>query len=378
MKIAHVIATFPPHFGGMGQVAFEEAILLAGAGHEVTVFTLRYPDQTYPEDQKLPFKVIRLKPFVKAGDAGFAPQLFWQLLGFDLVHLHYPFYGSAHLVYLAAKIFGFKYIVTYHMDAVTKGGKKIAQWLADLVWARAILRGARQVIAVDRDYFDASRYGRAVRSERVVELWNGVWTEIFKPGDKNLAVLKLQKFSGKKILLFIGNPLPLKRLDLILQAMKIISDPELVLIAVGEGYSLPVYQKLADQLGLSAQVEFVRGVQFLPTLAEYCRAADATVVPSDSESFSLVAIGSLACGRPVIGSNIVGLRGRLEQGVDSFLFSPGSAGDLADKIVKFFALSAEQRQTMGERGRQKVLRDYTWENHLQKLEQIYNQATHEV
>ena len=103
MKIAHVVSTFPPQVGGMGQVALEEAQRLAKMGHEVTVFALGYAGTKY-HDQDFPFKVVRLWTPFKYGDAGFAPQLFFKLKKFDVTHLHYPFYGSAQCVWWAKKL----------------------------------------------------------------------------------------------------------------------------------------------------------------------------------------------------------------------------------------------------------------------------------
>lgn len=91
MKIAEVVATFPPSIGGMGEVCFNESEELAKRGHEVTVFTLRHFKKKEYTNEKFPFKVVRVRPFLKAGDAGLVPGIFFKLRGFDYIHLHYPF-----------------------------------------------------------------------------------------------------------------------------------------------------------------------------------------------------------------------------------------------------------------------------------------------
>ena len=99
MKIAHVICTFPPYKGGMGNVAYEQAKELANLGHEVTVFTPSYSK----EKQDFNFNVVRLKSLIKFGNAAFLPQLIYRLRKFDVVQLHHPFFGATEIVWLAKK-----------------------------------------------------------------------------------------------------------------------------------------------------------------------------------------------------------------------------------------------------------------------------------
>src|SRR3989339_895621 len=101
MRIAHIVSTFPPRIGGMGVVCFQEAKRLAESGNQVTVFTMRYNEA---DEHSSLFRIKRLKPWIKKGDGGWVPQLLFNLRNFDILHLHYPFYVSAHCV-LLAKLF---------------------------------------------------------------------------------------------------------------------------------------------------------------------------------------------------------------------------------------------------------------------------------
>lgn len=93
VKVAEVIATFPPHHGGMGYVCFHNSLELARRGHEVTVFTLEHGRLSYDSDPK-DFRIVRLPTPLLYGDGGPVPQLYAKLKGFDIVHLHYPFFGG--------------------------------------------------------------------------------------------------------------------------------------------------------------------------------------------------------------------------------------------------------------------------------------------
>src|SRR3989339_1790882 len=144
MKIAHVISTFPPHIGGMGEIAFQELKRLIKKGIQAEVFTLKYKKTDYSGDNEFGLKINRLKPVIKYGDAGFIPSLFLKLKKFDLVHLHYPFYGSASCVWWSKILYKQKYILTYHMDAQNTGLKKILQKMGNFFWTSKILKGAEK------------------------------------------------------------------------------------------------------------------------------------------------------------------------------------------------------------------------------------------
>lgn len=372
MKIAHVISTFPPKLGGMGQVCREEAVRAALSGHAVTVFTLRYPKLDYGQDKNLPFRVVRLRG-LRWGDAGWSPFLLPALRGFDAVHLHYPFYGSAQCVFWAHKLFGVKYVITYHMDARPFGvWRRAAQVVFDFIWARPVLRNAEKIITVDKAHWEHVRFGQDIPAEKIVEIPNGVDGDIFAPRAVSLAELNLQKFAGKKFLLFVGNPIKTKRLDLLLAAFKNLADPDVVLLlAVGGGYFLEDYRQMAQNLAINDRVVFIENCDDKARLAAYYNLASATVVPSDDESFSLVAAESLACGTPVVASDIPVLSARIVHGRDGLLFKAGDEGALTAVLRQVLLLPEAERAAMGQNGRAKILSQYLWKHHWEKLQKVY-------
>ncbi len=370
MKIAHVIATFPPHIGGMGNVAFHECNELVQHGHQVTVFTLHY-GSLENHDDALPFKVVRLKPFIRAGDAGWIPQLFNRLKNFDLVHLHYPFYGGAEWIWLAHKLYNQKYLVTYHMEAHPRGVvKRLIHFFYNLFLTKIILRGAKKILVVDKDYFFKNPHGGVVPFQNIIELPNAVNTNVFQPRAVTVNDCGWLEWENKKIVLFVGNLMPVKRLDLLLQTFSQLKD-DVVLVVVGGGYEEAKYKKMVVDLELGSRVKFVGRCFDQIQLARYYNIATAVVVPSDAESFSLVVVEALSSGCPVVASDIPGIRSRIVDGRDGYLFQSGSSNDLKEKLEKVLLLSPEQRNAMGERGRAKMKAAYGIEEHIKKLEEIY-------
>lgn len=364
MKIAHVVSTFAPHVGGMGAVCYNEVQRLAESGHDVTVFTLKYPGAVY-DDTKFPFKVVRLRPLVRLGDAGLVPQILNYLKGFDLVHLHYPFYGGAEWLCFSEV----PMVITYHMDAQTGGLKAAIGKIYDWFWPKILFAQARKIIAVDTEHFKNTKFGKAF-SDKTVEIQNGVDTDVFNPHSVDLEKLGLAGFEGKKIFLFVGNPLPVKRLDLFLSAVKSLNDNNSALVVVGGGYELDKYKKLAGDFNIK-NVSFAGQCNDQQKLSDYYNAATCVVVPSDYESFSLVAAEAMACGVPVVASNIPGLVGRVNHGVNGLLFEKGSVESLVGALKQIMAMSAEERKAMGEKGRVEMENKYSWKQHMEKLIKAY-------
>ncbi|MBU4256922.1 glycosyltransferase, partial [Patescibacteria group bacterium] len=166
MKIAHIVCTFPPYKGGMGNSVFQFVKVLAERNHDVAVFTPNYSGLAREEKSKEGFKIIRLTPWLKYGNGAFLPQLLWKLkgprsksgAGFDIVHLHYPFFGGAEAVWLAKILYGaeFKLVVHYHMDAVIRSlPQKIFSWPSRLI-RDSLFKKAEAVTCASLDYIKHS------------------------------------------------------------------------------------------------------------------------------------------------------------------------------------------------------------------------------
>lgn len=368
MKIAHIVSTFPPQIGGMGMVCADEAEALAKQGHEVTVFTLKYPHllDLAEFDKKFSFKVFRLRPLIKFGDAGLVPQIISRLKGFDLAHLHYPFYGGAEwLAFTKVPL-----IISYHMDAQTTGLKKLAQKLYDGFWPKILFAKAKKIISVDGVHSMPLKFYEEIK-KKLVEISNGVDTEIFKPRSVTAGELNLPELADKKIILFCGNTLPVKRLDLLLAAIKILHDDSVALLVVGDGYHLEKYRQMARNLGISKQTHFVGHCGDRQKIARYYNLAACLALPSDYESFSLVAVEAMASGLPVVASDIDAIKSKITDGQEGFLFRRGSVQELAAALKKILNMSPAERQTMGEKARQKAEAGYSWQKHIDGLLGVY-------
>jgi N-acetyl-alpha-D-glucosaminyl L-malate synthase BshA len=108
-----------------------------------------------------------------------------------------------------------------------------------------------------------------------------------------------------KVLMHISNFRPVKRVrDVVQTFARVRKALPSVLVFVGDGPERPAAEELVADLGLSRDVRFLGKVD---AVADLLRCADLFLLPSESESFGLAALEAMACGVPVVGTNVGGL-----------------------------------------------------------------------
>lgn len=370
MRVAEIVSTYPPLHGGMGYVCHHNARLLAQRGHDVTVFTL---DHGVPQGwvDSPGFGVVRLRATLLHGDGGVVPSLFRRVSGYDAIHLHYPFYGGGEYVWLASVLRGQRYLLTYHMDVHgTTPFKRAAIGLYEPLLGRRILRGAFRVGAVSRAHIESSRAAGVVPLERIVEIPNGVDTERFQPRTRDPELVERYGLAGKTVALFVGNLQPFKRLDLLIEAIAAIDNPDLVLMVVGGGYGENRYKAQVRDLGIGHRVVFAGPKKPEEDLPAHYALGDFLVLPSThSESFGLVVLEAMASGKPVVVSSLPGPAALVEEARDGLIARAGDLRDLIDKIRELVS-NRERREAMGEKAREKVLAKYRWDQIGKTLEAV--------
>ncbi len=370
MKVAHIVSTFYPHLGGMGEVCLLESEFLTKKGVEVEVFSLFYPGTIYA-DEKFVFKVNRIKSILKFGDAGWLPSFEEKLRGFDVVHFHFPFYGAERAVIKAKKEFGFKLILTYHMDAQVKWFKKIGKNILDFFYGKKLFEIADKVLYIDEERWRSFKFYNEIIKLKSAYLPNAIDTSIFKIKEATFEEVGLEKYAENKIALFVGNLLPVKNLEVLFKAMPGV-DKKTVLLIVGGGYKEKKYKKTVKEMGLQDRIIFYGPVKDKEKLVKIYNLSSVVCVPSFYESFSLSAVEALACGVPVIGSNIPGIRGRIINGVDGILLTENTPYSWQDAINSVVGYNQEQREIIRKKAVEKIKINYNIEKHAEKLLEIYN------
>ncbi|HEX5415936.1 MAG TPA: glycosyltransferase family 4 protein [Chloroflexota bacterium] len=377
MRVAHVTATFPPYLGGTGNVCYHNARELARRGHEVTVFTAG--DRRADSADAAEFAVRRLPVAFRVGNAPCLPSLIG-LGRFDVVHVHYPFYFGAELVFLRSFVGSLPYVVTYHQDVHLPGSLGTLDKVHHAALGQWVLRRARMVLATSWDYARASRLRGVMRARAalVSELPNGVDPPRVRPDVDGRGLRgRYGLADDAPVILFVGaldRPHYFKGIPPLLAAFARLTDPRTRLLVVGDGDLRAGYQEEAARLGLGARVIFPGRVSDVELPAHYAL-ADLLVLPSTTlgEAFGVVLLEAMASGKPVIASNLPGVRSVVADGEDGLLARPGDSDDLAANLRALLGDPA-RRRAMGERGRAKVEARYSWQRVGEQLEEIYEQV----
>ncbi|MBO9370914.1 MAG: glycosyltransferase family 4 protein [Chloroflexi bacterium] len=375
MRIAHITATFPPYYAGTGLVCCYQAQGLARLGHSVTVFTAAGPVGDVPPPEGV--TVRRLPALFRMGNAPFLPGLL-ALRDFDILHLHYPFIFGAEMVRLVSALRRIPYVLTHHNDLIGDGARRYLFDLYTAVCAPFVFRGARKYLVVSRDHAASCRMAPLFRCPSdVIEVPNGVDTDHFHPDVDGREVRRRYGIpEALRLVLFVGSldrAHHFKGAGYLLRAFARMGDERAGLMLVGDGDLKPSLVALAKTLGIARRVWFVGTVPHRDLPPCYA-ASDLVVLPSfPPESFGMVLIEAMACGRPVLAHSIPGVRSVVRDGEDGLLARPGDMNDLVEKMRALLE-DPQRRAQMGRQGRARVEAEYAWPRIIPRLVQAYQEA----
>lgn len=300
--IVHVVAYYPPHIGGMEQVAQVAADALAKDGYPVRVLTSTQSGRAagITRGTDVP-EVISLRSFEFA-HTPIAPGLLWHLMSLprhSIIHLHLSQAYYPELVLLASQVRRIPYIAHFHLDVPASGiFGRIFLWYKSIFW-KLVLQGARQVITCSESqkHVVIEKYG--VSPNNVTIIANAVAPEFFS--DKARVPLV-----GVFRLLYVGRLASQKRVERILSALPLAKAPVRLTI-VGDGEERIRLETQAKEMGLS-MVTFV-GAKTAFEIQSLQSQHDLFVISSDCEGGTpIVVLEAMAAGLPVIGTNVSGIR----------------------------------------------------------------------
>jgi len=381
MKVAHLVCNFPPYKGGQGNVCLAQVKELVKSGHRVSVYTLLDRKSGVSEVWGPEFLVKRFQPVFRYGNAGFIPGISRGLRDFDVIHLHWPFLGGAEallLWYLFRK--RPPLVVQYHMDLVAPGLRGLLFKLNSFLFIPLVVKLADKILVSSQDYLehsDLSKYWRRNRDKFVISPFGVDQRRFFPQGKRKELMDKYGLKKEHKIMLSVGvldKAHYFKGTGLLIRALAGLKDrmPDLMLLLVGDGDLRSDYENLADDLGIKDRVVFCGrvGDEELP---DYYNLADVFVFPSSgrSEAFGLVSLEAMACAKPIIVSDLPGVR--TLTGNNGLKVKVNDISDLRDKIVSIF-VDPERMETMGDDGLRKVRGKYYWPFIVREIEKIYVQA----
>ena len=216
---------------------------------------------------------------------------------------------------------------------------------------------------------------------KLITIPPGVDTSHFYPIPPDEAKMAIGIKPDVRMILFVGRIEPLKGLDTLIRAMSCLKlnhpdHPVHLAIIGGEPDASPQQmsaemarlQKLCDELALDQTVIFL-GKRGQDTLPYYYSAAEMLVMPSHYESFGMVALEAMACGTPVIASEVGGLGFLVQNGETGYTIPNGEPGVLNDKL-SILLDDANLRDAMGKRATE-YAQSYTWDKIAAQIVGVY-------
>jgi D-inositol-3-phosphate glycosyltransferase len=367
---------------------------LAEAGHQVDVLTRRDarrlpatvdvrpglrvrhidagPPQPLPKESLLPL-------MSEFGDR--AIRLCEGAGAYDVVHANFFMSG---LVGLELKQrFGTPLVMTFHALGLVR---RLHQGAADgfpeerMDIERRLVREADRIIAeCPQDQHDLQAlYGADPRRLSMVPC--GVDLGEFSPGSKTVARRKLGLPPNDFIVLQLGRMVPRKGVDNVIRALAMMDRQRSVRLCVvgGNGVdpddgSTPEIMRLRDiatACGIPDQVCFM-GQRQRDALRAWYRAADVFVSTPWYEPFGITPLEAMACGVPVIGSDVGGIRFSVDDGVTGFLVPPHDPAALAERLERLRDHPA-LAEAMGRAGVLRMRSTFTWKQVADQLTAVYH------
>lgn len=363
MKVLHVYKDYYPVLGGIENHIKMLAERLVQRGLDIQVLvTNTGPRTSIEEIRGVP--VIKVACPLRVSGAPISPELYaWiRRLRPDIAHLHFPNpTGELGQLLLGRSQ---KVLLTYHSDIVRQ--KHLLRLYKPFLWK--VLARADRIIATSPNYVASSPYlSRFAQKCVVVPL--GVETRRFQCVDRQRVEVIRQRY-GSPLVLFVGQLRYYKGLQYLLEAL---SHTEPRLLIVGAGPMETKLRALADDRGLTERAVFVGRVPDAD-LPAYYHACDLFVLPAShrSEAFGLVQLEAMACGKPVIctelgtGTSFVNVDGQT-----GLVVPPRNPEALAAAINSLLA-DEPMRRRMGQRANERA-KQFSAKAMIEKTMDLYNE-----
>jgi D-inositol-3-phosphate glycosyltransferase len=389
--------------GGMNVYVRDLTRKLGALGVHVDVFT-RSQDEHVPHvlhDLGYGNRVVHIKsgpevPLPKQALYSFLPEFFTGIdefthvkdLEYDLIHSHYWLSGLAAIE--LKRVWGLPFVHMFHTLGVMK--QRVAQPGEEiegdyrLEGEKRVLEEADRIIAPTPAEIAQLQWLYQSDTTKITIIPPGVDLSRFYPIPADEAKEVIGVPPCDRMLLYVGRIEPLKGIDTLIEALAYMrhdlgfDEFTFCLTVVGGDPDLdsedmrPEMSRLKDMCrnyGLDDLVTFI-GKRDQDTLPYYYSAAEAVVVPSHYESFGMVALEAMACGRPVVASQVGGLAYLVQDSVTGYTVPTSDVQALADRLLKLLK-DPDLRDRLGRQAAQ-VASDFSWDNIANKILNLYREV----
>lgn len=381
--------------GGQNVYVGQLAKHLAAIGYDVDVFTRRdsehLPEKVewhygiriihVPAGPPVPLPKECLLPYM-AEFTAFVLDWCRRYVSYDLIHAN--FWMSALVAADIKQTLGIPFIVTFHaLGRVRRLYQGKADQFPDERFAveDRVVQEADHIIAeCPQDREDLLRLYQA-NPDRISIIPCGFDAAEFWSINKTHARLTLGLSADDFVILQLGRMVPRKGIDTVIRAfaelLKRQPAPARLLIVGGEA-ELPDPQltpeigrlnAIAQELGVAAQISFV-GRKGREVLKYYYSAADVFVTTPWYEPFGITPVEAMACGTPVVGSEVGGIKFTVKDGETGYLVPPNQPELLADRLLHLYE-NPQLRNLFGQQAMRRCQEYFTWQRVTSAIAALY-------
>jgi glycosyltransferase involved in cell wall biosynthesis len=359
MKILRVVGDiYPDVTGGLEIHAHEMSRMQANCGHEVTVFTSN--NNNLPEEEfKDGYRIVRYSRIIKIFGNSISLALLIKLVknrnNFDIIHAHSHLFLSTNICALIRFIGSSPFIISNHglMSASapvwfnTLYLKTLGKW--------TLTRADKIICYTDGEKENIEKLG--IDPKKISVIHNGVDTTLFVPRAS-------EKIADKKQILWVGRHVPGKGVEYLIEAFSLVQKkiPGTHLVLVGVGPEKMAIEDRIRKLHLQSSVTFIDYLDNTELPGIY-KNSDVFVLPSLMEGVPRTILEAMACGVPVVTTNLPHLVGIVD---GAGLVVPPKDPALLSNAILTILEDASLAEKMGRRGRNRIEREYSWEDTVAK------------
>lgn len=366
MRVLMVTPTYDPVVGGVETVVKELAIRLNNVGTRCDVMTFNVDKNGKPSwreevKQENGFKVFRVPaldlawiPTLKSlFNATILPKLNFtkRFKDYDIIHFHcdtdlsFPLFSYSIKKPKILHCHGLNGTYRYY-----KRNFLTRKWLKELIDFYICVSNSETRLLLDLGFSES----------KISTLHIGVDTETYVP---------IEKEKLDNLILYVGRIHRTKGLHILLQALSYVK-MQTQLIIIGPVNDVGYLEENKNRIKKSKHKIRYLGIVSKNNLIKWYQRSSVLVSPSLVEPFGIVNLEALACGTPVIGTNIGGIPEIVKDGVNGILVPPNDPKELANALEKLLA-DQELRKKYAREGRKIVEEHFSWNRVPKELIRIY-------
>ncbi|MEW5819699.1 MAG: glycosyltransferase [Cyanobacteriota bacterium] len=354
-KITQISKYYYPFSGGLELVAKQISEIMKDNGYKVEVIACSESINTSSDTvNNIPVK--RCGRLFEFKSNPISPGLIWELskVDTDILHYHHPFIFAAIAHFIARP--KYKYLVTtYHGDITRQ--KRIMKIFNPIY--KAFLNKVDKIHVLAEEIINNSNTLSDVNHSRdnysIIPL--GINTSDFLNYDHAEVKEIRSKYTNKSIILFVGRLSGAKGLEFLIQSMHKVSD-NCILLIIGGGLLEEKLKNLITENSLDNKIIMLNTITG-SQLVSYYHACDVFVLPSIAETFGIVQLEAMICGKPVINTSLnTGVNHVSIHNKTGLTVEPGNVSELATAINSLIS-DNKLRTRLGTCAQERVLNYFT-------------------